>query len=466
MPQEKKLKQAIVFIHGIGEQKPMDNVREFVKAVLPPAKPGEEQYWSLPDTISEVMELRRLRGLGEITTDFYEYYWAYHVEGTKLWHLGAWLWSLVRRPGKDVPAASKTLWIITRVIFLLFVLLVVLGWLKGVNDWFKSIPMFKLGWFTVVAVLAAFQYFLIYFLGDAARYLSSHPRNITLRNAIRTDGIRLLRALHDPARGYDRIIVVGHSLGSVIGYDVLALLWQEYNEIYREPKPHDQPAMKAVAAAGHAFEGADSEKTLQEFRTRQHDLWLEQRTLGNPWLISDFVTLGSPLTHAQLLLAKSKEDFEQRIRQREFPTCPPVTNAGQAYTQSQKQTYEKDGQKFSLFTLHHAAPFAVTRWTNLYFPAKFGLFGDFVGGPVRQDFGAGIQDLPVTTRTGHGWARFTLYAHLLYWTTEPTVSDGGKTNSGLQSALQALITALDLEELLKRNIETENEETNPSEKIT
>lgn len=56
---------------------------------------------------------------------------------------------------------------------------------------------------------------------DAARYLNAAPANIAERHAIRRDGIALLKKLHDPASGYDQIVIVGHSLGSVIGYDML-----------------------------------------------------------------------------------------------------------------------------------------------------------------------------------------------------------------------------------------------------
>jgi hypothetical protein len=39
-------------------------------------------------------------------------------------------------------------------------------------------------------------------------------------------------------------------------------------------------------------------------------------------------------------------------------------------------------------TYHHAAPFAVTRWTNLYFKSGVGgLAGDIVAGPVAPLFG-------------------------------------------------------------------------------
>ena len=41
----------------------------------------------------------------------------------------------------------------------------------------------------------------------------------------------------------------------------------------------------------------------------------------------------------------------------------------------------------------HAAPFAVTRWTNLHFPAN-GLKGDPIGGPIPASIGAGVTVVP------------------------------------------------------------------------
>src|SRR5690606_29229619 len=60
----------------------------------------------------------------------------------------------------------------------------------------------------------------------AERYLTPDPGNIAARTAIRTEGLTLLRRLHEVGI-YDRVAVVGHSLGSVIGYDVLRLFWDQ-----------------------------------------------------------------------------------------------------------------------------------------------------------------------------------------------------------------------------------------------
>ena len=54
---------------------------------------------------------------------------------------------------------------------------------------------------------------------DAARYFDPSPENIDERMHIRKEGIELLCNLHNTG-GYNRIIIVGHSLGGVIVYDL------------------------------------------------------------------------------------------------------------------------------------------------------------------------------------------------------------------------------------------------------
>jgi hypothetical protein len=79
------MKQAVVLIHGIGEQVPMDTLRGFVEAVWTsdsslrrPRVPA--QAWSKPDAISGDFELRRLttaQNRDGKRTDLFEFYWAH-----------------------------------------------------------------------------------------------------------------------------------------------------------------------------------------------------------------------------------------------------------------------------------------------------------------------------------------------------------------------------------------------------
>lgn len=417
------MKQAVVLIHGIGEQKPMETLRGFVAAVLPRAAEGHEQYWSKPDPMSGLFELRRLQTPGRTKTHFYEYYWAYHVEGTRLSHLGQWFAELLFRRWVNIPHALRVIWAVSWVLMGILLILLSLGSLAYAYEWYSSKPQFGPVWAALLLVTGLVQGFLIYYVGDAARYLSSNPQNVALRQKIRADGVRLLKVLHD-SRDYDRIIIVGHSLGSVIGYDIITQLWVEYNSVY-EFETHTE-AISDFLAEGHspqpvirdelfkaakALSSGSSSEAVDLYRDSQVQGWKEQRRWGNPWRISDFVTLGSPLAHAMLLLARDQNEFKLRQRQRELPTCPPVKDE-RGFAYSGPNSYTVGDRKFTPLILHHAAPFAVTRWTNIFFPAYLGLFGDIIGGPLREVFGSGIKDVPVTQ---NNWWRITPASHVAYW---------------------------------------------------
>ena len=273
-------------------------------------------------------------------------------------------------------------------------------------------------------------------VGDAARYLHVAPRNIEQRHAIRSAGIELLRELHE--RDYERIVVVGHSLGSVIGYDVLTHAWARWHERHSRP---ERPAQDALAALEQVLDepATPSAGFPRRYERLQADYLAELQGNGLPWRVTHFITLGSPLTHASLLLADGSEDLARRQRDRELPTCPPV-----------REEWGRRGRRRLWFRLpyrvtttagkartrvlrapHHAAAFAATRWTNLYFPSRFLVWGDVIGGPLAESFGRGIRDVAVRARAGRG-----LLTHTRYW------ADAEDSATG--AAVPALRVALDL----------------------
>jgi hypothetical protein len=292
-----------------------------------------------------------------------------------------------------------------------------------------------------LGVLAIMQMVVLNFIGDAARYLSPSPQNIKLRQTIRADGIKLLKKLHEDGQ-YERIIVVGHSLGSVIAYDILIHLWQEYYETYLDPHRTSQPALSRVETLGSALQTGEPTTNLPDYLEAKVSLWKELRGLGNPWLVTDLVTLGSPLAHAAMLLADDVTDMRARQRQRELPTDPPVPEIEKDGTRRYAyRLWDLDGKPntFRLRAIHHAGMFACTRWTNLYFPATLGVFGDIVGGAMQPWFGPGVRDIPVST--GHWLKDHSILAHTNYWHT----SRGGMPKEPLPLALMELIAVLDLD---------------------
>lgn len=476
MSENSTVRQAVVVVHGIGEQRPMTTLRGFVKGVIKKnAQTKDLPFYSKPDRLSDTLELRRLtvdkKYTGNNSTDFYELYWQHLMTGTTLAHLQAWLEMLLWRRPHKVPRRLRLLWCL--VWAMIFLILLVLLWLFGYFLQLGEPPVVK-GIFAVFLtflvrplLLPLLRYLVnkigINYIGDAARYLSPFPENVAVRHAIRSAGLNLLRKLHlDPLRRYDRIVVVGHSLGSVIAYDVLTYLWQEMHskversQVDGSPKldeiPYssellesiDQPALKALLKMMECQKnqnpcdlGKDEQsKLICQYMGNQYDLLQEYNNEYKnyedscfPWRITDLVTIGSPLTYADFLLADDIYNFSEKVKQREFPICPPQPedsrdekdisgNAGLL-----ERVLGADDQKRSIRILHHAALFACTRWTNLYFP------GDIIGGPLACKFGWGIKDVELKGRSAKCWT-----SHVKYWAEKEYF------------ALRKLIAALRLKE--------------------
>ncbi|RYH00450.1 MAG: hypothetical protein EON58_00140 [Alphaproteobacteria bacterium] len=426
-------KQAVLLIHGIGEQRPMDTLRSFVDAVwssdasVQGSRAGAGS-WSKPDTVSESFELRRLttvRNAAEIRTDFFEFYWAHLMPGTTYVHLASWLKSLLLRRPSTVPRHLVGVYVL-----LLFGSLAALALVlySAITQATKTEAFFP-AWLSGVAgvlLLPLVGWILRKIVGDAARYLHVAPDNIQCRHQIRAAGIKLLAALND--RGYERIVVVGHSLGSVIGYDILNHAWASVHEKHVDASLQEAALAEVERQAVNPAPG-DSAETL---RAAQREYVRKLRASGNPWRVTDFVTLGSPLAHAAVLLGRDLPDLEGKQASREFPKCPPVT---ETTTRLGKQHAEfsfesNHTQPSGSRVAHHAAVFAATRWTNLYFPSRGILWGDVVGGPLSGLFGPGVRDVKV--RTG---MRSGIFQHTLYWS---------RPSAGAMTHVDALRHAIDL----------------------
>jgi hypothetical protein len=464
-------KRAVVLIHGMGNQSPMATLRGFVEAVwtTDDSLGGEDrrETWAVPDTALGSHELKRIttRADGKgIRTDFFEFYWAHLVHSTQLSSVLWWVKHLLWRPLRRVPAEVRSRWFLAWAAMILLALAVLwMAWsaLALVSSWFAVIPV----WAHLASAvgLGGLLWFLrhrilIEVVGDAARYLTASPENIAARAAIRDAGVRLVRELHGGA--YDRIIIAGHSLGSVIGYDILTIYWTEVRNRLAHDDPASLAALDAIEKAA-AKRRAKSPAPLAEYRNRQREYARKLDDLsGGRWRISDFVTLGSPLAHAHFLLVDDSETpqgseikqakgwladrfalqkpdsvktafervatlFGVRASQREFPVAPPQTEAGDEFS------YRPEANEARRL-LHHAAPFAPVRWTNIFAKFKRGLRGDPIGGPVAPLFGPGVKDVPL-----EGGAASGFVAHGVYW--QPP--SGG---SGVPPHITALRNALNL----------------------
>ncbi len=448
------MRQAVVIIHGIGEQKPMSTLRGFVDTLVKyeaseRIKKGEiteykKNYWSKPDQVSDSYELRRLVLAGEKrrpTTDFYEYYWAFNMQGTNIGHIIPWFRTLLLKWPWQVPKRLVLVWFFSWILTLGIVTGVLIFFSNADENPFGDGLRGKAYSLLGTTVLIWLQRTLISYIGDAARYLTPNPSNIRERQAIRHEGIALLKKLHEPdengEKHYDRIVVVGHSLGSVIAYDIITYLWTYYNQTYAPGKEVDPKYFDAVREAADELEAAidanKEEETIaslrQCFREHQVACWKALREAGNPWLITDLVTLGSPLAHGSFLLSDSEDDFQERKQERELLTCPPLQEDNKYYYPS--FTSQR-------FFLHHAAAFAPTLWTNIYYP------GDFIGGPLGSSMGLGIKDVKASYegQLQSIVSRFSPVTHISYWLTRAEVNSMKQYK--IRSTIRQLFDAVDL----------------------
>ena len=270
-------------------------------------------------------------------------------------------------------------------------------------------------------------------VGDAARYLSAAPANVKVRHAIREAGIDLLQKLHDKNK-YDRIIVVGHSLGSVIGYDVLTHLWPRYNHTFNPASNPGSEALTKLEGLAHQLAEArkklaipnwrgqwprlldQDEELAAGFRAAQVAFQQHLRETGNAWRVTDFITLGSPLTYADVLIAEDDEQLREFQERRVLPICPPVLETptgekGERFSYNPPAKPD-DVQPEKRRVPHHAAVFAAVRWTNLYFPARLVFLGDLIGGPLGGALGYGIRDVKLERQRGVRWLSHTKYWHV------------------------------------------------------
>ncbi|HEU0130296.1 MAG TPA: hypothetical protein VFQ85_04805 [Mycobacteriales bacterium] len=170
----------------------------------------------------------------------------------------------------------------------------------------------------------------------------------------------------------------------------------------------------------------------------QRALWMnlrERESDGMRWLVSDFVSVGTPMYCADVLYTKTRAEWDARVARRELPTCPPEADLAEWHKGTTRLwfTYPSGDRR----VIYHAAPFAPVRWTNLWFPSRLGVFGDWFGGPLAPLFGPGVRDIPVTAR-GMRW--FPALAHTKYFSYAHDVRPNSPTTR-LRAALDLGSTA-------------------------
>jgi len=467
----KRKKIAVVVAHGMGEQIPMETLRGFVDSVWvadgdvqwpSPEDENPADIWIKPDAVTGSLELRRIttrwtrsKAGPEVKgprVDFFEFYWADLAEGTTVQEVWDWLRTLLIRWPKDVPNGLMGAWLLLWAVASLVAILSLLA----LSPWPGG--LWHAGFAAAAAVIGYFMQSIVSpYLGDVARYVRADPRNVAMRRSIRERGLTLLNELH-ACGAYERIVVVAHSLGTIIAYDLVAFLWATRDQALqlREGEPAFEK-LRAVEIAAQTLAnatGTDRAQKREAYRRAQRDFRLalrsdasRPRTPDQEWLISDFVTLGSPLAHAQFLLARNQSDLAEKKSEWLFPTDWPGVQKIESEQRAKicdrpepvpPDVWGPDAGLFSYFVadktwmLHYAAPFAAVRWTNIFDPHRWIFQGDIISGPVAPVLGQGIVDIDLKALRGQSRA----FSHTLYW----TLPEGG----GSAAAIDALRKAVAL----------------------
>lgn len=414
---------AIVVIHGIGEQIPMETLSGFIDAVwttdtalvsVEKKHPdtGESRTgnaaWYKPDPRTRNFDLRLIttetyetQAKDRRRADFFEFYWAHRITGTQFDQVRAWIFGLMlRNPRKKVPPPLLPAWLAMWFLLLIGMAIVVVA-----NRMFGGAAMALA---SAVYVLASSWVIgkLNAVVGDIVRYVDPSPRNIKTRQEIREDGVRLLETLMGVddtgachGSDYDRVIVAGHSLGTIVGYDIISHAFGRLNLKFDRAKlaAGDQGNMEALENLVRTAWAAGKPLVIDKYQAAQDRARRELNAAGHPWIVSDFVSIGSPLTHAEFLMARDRAHLAKLKVQRVYPTCPPQlefdrANGQHRFTYAATKAFPGAGPDVAGKRVpHHAAGFAFTRWTNIQSPLRFIVGGDIVSGPVCEAFGLAVS---------------------------------------------------------------------------
>ncbi len=301
-----KERMAFLVIHGIGEQNPFETLDSFVRnfwKTLMKNNPGSNiaiKHYVRPRTdngkewtenfISLVKD-----GQSDCAIDFYEYYWAYKMEGEITFQeLVDWLvktsdgaekfYKQNNELVKKYEGKSGDFWYLKH-----------LGCIMRALAFFRvlKIPYFDCIRPFVKPFLSKATQLFVDYMGDVAIYTTTDvkSKHYHVRNSILTDAVKEVKALIGNDR-YKNVIIAGHSLGSVIAYDTLNRVnhalnlnqkeWQFANKInglvtfgspldktaffFREHTPDEQYVRRQILDHFHSFKGRDLNLKREEVK--------------------------------------------------------------------------------------------------------------------------------------------------------------------------------------------------------
>ncbi len=418
-------KQVIILIHGIGEQRPMETATAFARTIA-----DDESISFRPSTFGLSGEINRI-SIAETRdrprTDIYEYYWAHEFRDNQLSTIHNWFFHLFLSCVKKIIAtrrrgfgAKLTPGPLMPKELLIVVLGIAYGFFWGSGIAALMWAAHSLTTLVGTLIVGTLLYKLVLgnlvfgYLADAAKYLSNHPDNVAARGRVRTGAIDLIRSLNQSDK-YDRVMVIGHSLGSVIAMDAITQYWHEACVTIQLESNQEKGLMICYHQLLASMSPSVGKVDISIFQKRQREMRAALNVDKVRWKISDFVTVGSPLSFANFLVAKDEADFVfKRERTPQILLCPPTL-------EKDKNFYHKNIgtpllRNYLLPTA--SSVFLYIRWTNIYGHK------DMVGGAVAPLFGAGVFDLKAHSSS-------FLAAHTEYFNAKK-----GKIANQIKSALK------------------------------
>ena len=244
-----KGKTAVLVIHGIGEQNPYEPLDAFARGLftelrreLPTATLSPRKI-SHPDWVQAAIRIENPES--DDAVDIFEYYWSPFTEDklsaiqtlwwllkadlSPIWHLRdnlAELRTAFRGEDRGYP------WLLfrefRRILFLYlplaYALVGLIRWSGShlASNWFGKAA--TLDWKVIGAALISFPltYVLTKYVADVAVYTTADAKskNFEARTKILNGSTEALASLLKE-KEYDRVVLAGHSLGSVIAYDTI-----------------------------------------------------------------------------------------------------------------------------------------------------------------------------------------------------------------------------------------------------
>ncbi|MBI5021984.1 MAG: hypothetical protein HZB59_11165 [Ignavibacteriales bacterium] len=254
---EKSNSIAILVIHGIGEQDPFETLENFTG-----------KFW---DELKSYYPQMAQRGINKVkardkwtqnyislntgveypsTVDIYEYFWAYKPQGkVKFNEVVEWLVKTSLGAGKfykqyfnEHPEKRKKYKEAAPDMFkgddfVKYGYLQYIGWAIRILSWLVSFMPTNLKWL-ISPPLKWFEQKAIDYLGDVVVYTTTDMKSpyFATRSEILYGAVEEIKTLMLDER-YNKIVVVGHSLGSVIAYDALNRINHALNLGTIKPKP-------------------------------------------------------------------------------------------------------------------------------------------------------------------------------------------------------------------------------------